>query len=61
MLQRLQQCDQNTQQINQIFYIHVWQSRVEIEHYSVVYYDRITAFEAFCAELQLRVGLICTV
>ena len=23
----------------------MWQSRVEIEHYSVVYFDRITAFE----------------
>ena len=28
-------------------YMYVWQSRVEIEHYSVVYFDRITAFEAF--------------
>ena len=25
---------------------HMWQSRVEIEHYSVVYFDRITAFKA---------------
>ena len=49
--------DQNTRQNNQIFYIHVWQSRVEIEHYSIA----ITAFEALCAELQLRVGLICSV
>ena len=57
MLQRLQQCDRNTQQNNQIFYIHVWQSRVEIEHYSVAYYDRITAFEALCAELQLLLQL----
>ena len=48
-------------QNNQIFYIHVWQSRVEIEHYSVAYYDRITAFEALCAEIQLRAGLICAV
>ena len=23
----------------------MWQSRVEIEHYSVVYFDRITTFE----------------
>ena len=29
------------------FYLsHVWQSRVEIEHYSVAYFDRIAAFEA---------------
>ena len=26
--------------------IHLWQSRVEIEHYSVAYFYRITAFEA---------------
>ena len=26
--------------------IHVWQSRVEIEHYSVAYFARIAAFEA---------------
>ena len=25
---------------------HMWQSRVEIEHYSVAYFYRITAFEA---------------
>ena len=25
--------------------IQVWQSRVEIEHYSVAYLDRITVFE----------------
>ena len=25
--------------------IHMWQSQVEIERYSVVYFDRITAFE----------------
>ena len=29
------------------FYLsHVWQSRVEIEHYSVAYFNRIAAFEA---------------
>ena len=27
-------------------YIYMWQSRVEIEHYSVAYFDRIAAFEA---------------
>ena len=26
--------------------IHMWQSRVEIEHYSVAYFERITAFKA---------------
>ena len=25
---------------------YMWQSRVEIKHYSVAYVDRITAFEA---------------
>ena len=30
-------------------YIHMWQSRVEIEGYSVVYFDCIAAFEVpFC-------------
>ena len=24
----------------------MWQSRVEIEHYSIAYFDQITAFEA---------------
>ena len=27
-------------------WIHMWQSRVEIEHCSVAYFDHITAFEA---------------
>ena len=27
-------------------YVYVWQSRVEIERYSVAYFDRITVFEA---------------
>ena len=27
------------------YIMYMWQSRVEIEHYSVVYFDRITAFE----------------
>ena len=25
--------------------LHMWQSRVEIEHYSVAYFDRVTVFE----------------
>ena len=34
---------------------------VEIEHYSVAYFDRITAFEAlYSVELSLRAGLIRT-
>ena len=28
-----------------IVYMYVWQSRVEIEDYSVAYFDRIAAFE----------------
>ena len=27
-------------------YIYMWQSRVEIEHYSVAYFDRVAAFKA---------------
>ena len=26
--------------------LHMWQFRVEIEHYSVAYFDRIATFEA---------------
>ena len=37
----------------------VWQSQVEIEHYSVVYFDRIAVHSS--AELPLGVGLICAV
>ena len=29
----------------QFVLFHMWQSRVEIEHYSVAYFDRIAAFE----------------
>ena len=25
---------------------HMWQSRVEIEHYSIAYFDRVTMFKA---------------
>ena len=31
--------------INTTIHVHMWQSRVEIEGYSVVYFDRIAAFE----------------
>ena len=29
-----------------LLFIQMWQSRVEIKHYSVVFFDRIIAFEA---------------
>ena len=32
--------------IHQVSSLHVWQSRVEIEGYSVAYFDRIAVFEA---------------
>ena len=35
--------------------IYMWQSWVEIEHYSVVYFDHITAFDVFVTQL-LRYG-----
>ena len=38
--------------------IYVWQSWVEIEHYSVAYFDRITALKRCSTVLPLRVGLI---
>ena len=39
--------------------IHVWQSWVEIEHYSVAYFDCISALKPSSVEFLLRVGLIC--
>ena len=38
---------------------YMWQSRVDIEGYSVAYFDRIAALKCRIAELQLRPGLIC--
>ena len=32
--------------ITRIYTSCMWQSRVEIEHYSIVYFDHITPFEA---------------
>ena len=29
-----------------VYYVHMWQSRVEIEHYSVAYFARVAAFKA---------------
>ena len=34
----------------------MWQSRVEIEHYSVAYFQRITAFEALQRRTSVRGG-----
>ena len=41
----------------------VLQSRVEIKHYSVPYFDRITGLNSKCCStvFALRVGLICAV
>ena len=37
--------------------VHVCQSHVEIEYYSVVYFDRVTAFKRHISELPLWAGL----
>jgi len=34
----------------------LWQSRVEIEHYSVAYFDRIAAFEALYRRTSVKGG-----
>ena len=34
----------------------MWQSRVEIEHYSVAYFDRIAAFEALLRRTSVKGG-----
>ena len=40
---------------------YMWQSCVEIEGYSVTYFEHITEFEVpYIAELPLRAGFICT-
>ena len=39
---------------------YMWQSWVEIEHYSVAYFQCVTAFEALYHRTMLRPGLICT-
>ena len=36
-------------------YTHMWQSQVEIEHFTIVYFNHVTSFEA---ELPLRPELI---
>ena len=35
----------------------MWQSRVEIEHYSIAYFDHITTL--YSTEPPLKAGLIC--
>ena len=41
--------------------MYMWQSRVDIEGYSIAYFDCIAVFEATpIAELLLRAGLICS-
>ena len=38
--------------------IRIWQSRIDIEYYSVAYFKCTTKFDSYSAELPLRVGLI---
>ena len=40
------------------YVIYMWQSRVEIELYSVAYFECIAAFEALNAVFPLQAGLI---
>ena len=35
----------------------MWQSRVEIEHYSVAYFNRIAAFEALLRRTSVKGGV----
>ena len=37
-------------------FMYMWQSRVEIEHYSVAYFDRITAFEVLYRSTSIKGG-----
>ena len=39
----------------------VWQSRVEIEHYSVAYFDRVTAFKALQHRIRATALGLCNV
>ena len=41
------------------WHMYMWQSRVEIEAYSVAYFDHIAAFKRHIAELPLEMELIC--
>ena len=40
---------------------HMWQSWVEIEHYSIAYFDHVTTFKVLQRGTPLRAGVICTV
>ena len=37
-------------------YLYMWQSRVEIEHYSVAYFDRIAVFKALLCRTSVKGG-----
>ena len=50
-------CETNTSRII-VGISYMWQSRVEIEHYFVAYFDHVTALQCLSAELRLRVGLV---
>ena len=39
-----------------IIYMYMWQSRVEIEHYSVAYFDCITVFEVLYRSTSIKGG-----
>ena len=39
----------------------MWQSRIEIKHYSIAYFNRVAAFKGYSAKFPLRVGLVCAV
>ena len=39
----------------------MWQSRVEIEYYSVAYFDRVSALKCDISELPLKAELKCAV
>ena len=39
--------------------IHMWQSQIEIEYYSVVYLSALWSLMLYSAELLLRAGLVC--
>ena len=45
-------------EITHFFAMYVWQSQVEIEHYSIAYFDSIIGLKCSSAELPLRAGLI---
>ena len=50
--------DSNSMRLNPLLLeqTHMWQSRVEIEHYSVTYFDRITTFEVLYRSTSVKGG-----